>query len=135
MAQLAVRDENGSRGSSFVMTYVQQFDTLTFSRQALESQLNVGKTFEFDMEAQTRLKPGAPMDLSGGFGGTSTLLNLVQQRSAMLRPVLFGDRFALPATSRATVRLCFGDALKNEVPVPTRPRLRHWVPCPSPYSP
>ena len=52
----------------------------------------------------------------------------------MLGPVLFGNRDALAATSRAAVRLSLGDTLKNEVSMSIRPRLRHLVPLPLPYS-
>ena len=63
MSELAVGDENGGEGSIFVMTYVQQFDSLTFSRQALKGHLDIGETFKFDLEAQTILKPRTPLDL------------------------------------------------------------------------
>ena len=52
----------------------------------------------------------------------------------MLRAIPLGDRRAVPATSRVAVRLCLGDSLKNEVPMPTRPRLHHLVPLLLPYS-
>ncbi len=130
MTELAVRDENGSKSSIFILAHVQQFNALALSCQALASQLNVRETYEFYLEAPTPLKPHAPLNLSGGFGGTSALFNLAQQRSAMLSSVLFGNQRAMSATTGAAVRLCFGDALKNEVSMSVRPSLRHWVPPP-----
>ena len=67
---------SGSERASFAMAHVQQFDALAFSRQALESQLDVRETLEFDLEAKTLLKPHAPLDLPGGFGGVLALFYL-----------------------------------------------------------
>ena len=132
-SKLAVRDEDGGEGPILVMTHVQQFDALVFSRQALERQLDVRETLEFDLEPQTSFEPSGLLDLSGGVGGTSTLLKLAQQGSAMLCPFLFRDRNTLPSTSRAAVFLCLGDTLKNEVPMSTRVCLRHLrFPTPPP---
>ena len=76
MTQLAVGDEYGSERAIFAMAHIQQFDALAFSRQALESQLDVRETFEFDLEAKTLLKPDAPLDLSGGVSGVLALFYL-----------------------------------------------------------
>ncbi len=78
MVQLTVGDEDGGEGPILVMANVQQFDALAFSRQALERQLDIRETLEFDLEAQTSFEPCGLLDLSGGVGGTSTLLKLVQ---------------------------------------------------------
>lgn len=109
------------------MADVQQLNSRTLPRQALEGKLYVGETFELDLNIQTVSGPGGLPSVSSGFSLQSKSFNLLSKGSAMLIPIL-GRNLWTSAAAPLAVRLGFGNVFENEVAVPFLIAVRHAVP-------
>ena len=129
MVELAVGDEDGGAGSILLVTDVQQFDSPVVSSQALKGQLDVGEALELHLEAQTVFHPSGLLRFSGIFRHASKLVDLALQRRAVPSSIPCGNLRRITATrSDISIRLGFGNAVKDEVPAQSVTFFRHGSP-------
>ena len=139
VVELAIGDEDGSVSSIALVTDVQQLDSPVVPSQALKGQLDIGEAFELHLQAQTVLHPGRLLRFSGEFRHVSKLVDLALQRRGVRASIPRRNLRAVTATrSRISIRLGFGDAVKDEMPAQSVSFFRHGSPrslrCSSFYS-
>ena len=124
--ELAVGHENRGVSAVLFVADVEEFDSRTLPRQALEGEFDIGEAPELDLEAQPLLDPGRPLRFPRRLRVGSKRIDLPPQVRAMPGAVLRRNRLSpSPDLPRGTIGFGPGNAFENEVPALLVASVRH----------